>query len=133
MIDPLFDMFTTTIFSFSSVRFLNMCKPRASWPTSIDIYGKGQHAYQTGWVLRIQAGSVPFDQKFFLQMKFIIFEAIASNWLPFCLGSPLHVIRSLFGNCCLFQNAILHNKLKLGFRNFKPIFRRIQFSLVAVI
>ena len=37
MIGPLFDMFTGAMFIFSSVRFLNMCKPRTGWPTSIGI------------------------------------------------------------------------------------------------
>ena len=49
----------------------------------------------------------------------------------FTLGSPFYVISSLFSNVCLFQNAILLKMLNLGFWNFKPIFLRIQFLLVA--
>ena len=44
---------------------------------------------------------------------------------------PLHVISSLFSHFCLFQNANLRKITKLGFWNFKSIFLRIQFSLVA--
>ena len=40
MIGPLFDMFTGSMFIFSSVRFLNMCKPRTGLPTSIGILWK---------------------------------------------------------------------------------------------
>ena len=39
MIGPLFDMFTAAMF-FSSVRFLNMCKPGTGWPTWIGILWK---------------------------------------------------------------------------------------------
>ena len=46
-------------------------------------------------------------------------------------GSLLHITSSLFSQFCLFQNAILHKMLKLGFWNFNPIFLRIQFSLIA--
>ena len=42
----------------------------------------------------------------FLQMKFIIFKAVWPSRLPFYLGSPLHIISSLFSQFCLFQNAI---------------------------
>ena len=58
------------------------------------------------------------------------FKAVPSNRLAFYLASPLHVISSSFSHVCFFQNAILHKMLKLGFWNFKPIFLRIQFSLV---
>ena len=40
MIGPLFDMFTSAMFIFSSVRFLNMCKPRTGWSTSTGILRK---------------------------------------------------------------------------------------------
>ena len=50
MIGPLFDMFTGAMFIFSSVRFLNICKPRTGWPTSIGILWKlaGKSAELTG-------------------------------------------------------------------------------------
>ena len=66
-----------------------------------------------------------------LERKFIFFNDVRSSRLPFYLGSPLHVIGSFFSHFCLFQNAILRKMLKLGFTNFKTIFLRIQFSLVA--
>ena len=51
---------------------------------------------------------------------------------PIYIGNPLHIISSLFSHFCLFlQNAILHKMLKLGLWNFKLIFFRMQFSLVA--
>ena len=59
------------------------------------------------------------------------FKAVPSNRLSFYLGSPLHIISSLLSHIGLFQNPILHKMLKLGFWNFKPIFLRMQFSLVA--
>ena len=46
------------------------------------------------------------------------------------MGSPLHIISSLFRHFCLFQNAILNKMLKLEFWNFKPIFFRMQHQLV---
>ena len=40
MIGPLFDMFTSAMFIFSFVRFLNMCKPRTGLPKSIGVLRK---------------------------------------------------------------------------------------------
>ena len=40
MIVPLLDMLTGAMFIFCSVRFLNMCKPKTGWPTSIWILWK---------------------------------------------------------------------------------------------
>ena len=40
VIGPLFDMFTGVMFIFSSVKFLNMCKPRTGWLTSNGILWK---------------------------------------------------------------------------------------------
>ena len=40
IIGPPFDMFTDAMFIFSSVRFLNMCKPRTGWSTSTGILRK---------------------------------------------------------------------------------------------
>ena len=69
----------------------------------------------------------------FLANEIYYFKDCPIKHLPFYLGSPLHVISSLFDHFCLFQNAILRKILKLGFSNFKPIFLRIQFSLGATI
>ena len=119
-------MFTAAMFISSSARFLNMCKPRMGWPTSIDILWSGL-ACLPRWLGMMNAGWLgSIRSEIYLQMRFIIFKAVPSNRLPFYLGSPLHVISSLFS-----QNAILHKMSKLRFSNFKPIFLRIQFSLVA--
>ena len=140
MIGPRFGMFTAAMFIFSSVRFLNMCKPRTGWPTSTDILWSGLACLpnwlaimNTGW-----AGSI--GSEIFLQMKFIIFKAVTSNMLSFYLGSPLHVISSLFSQFCLFRNAILRKMLRLGFWNCKSFFSEFSFhwlqhffSLVLVI
>ena len=88
-----------------------------------------QHAYWAGWGCWVQAGSIPCDQKFSCKWNLSFFRAVPSNKLLFYLGSPLHIISSLFSQFWLFQNAILNKILKLLFWNFKPIFLRIQFSL----
>ena len=44
--------------------------------------------------------------------------------------STLHIISFLFSYFCLFQNAILHKMFKLVFWNFRPIFLRMEFSLI---
>ena len=79
----------------------------------------------------MQADSVPSDQRFFCQWNLPFFKAIPPNRLSLYLDSPLHKIRSLLSDFCLFQNAILHKILKLGFCNFQTIFLRMQFLLVA--
>ena len=123
MIDPLFDTFIGAMFIFYFVRFLNMCKPRAGWPILIEVLWK--------WGWRIQADLVPSDQKFSRKWNLSFFKAVPSNRLSFYLGSPLQIISFLFSHFCLFQNAILHKMVKLGFLSFKSIFLRMQFSLVA--
>ena len=125
MIGALFDMFTVVMFIFSSARFLNMCKPRASWSTSIDILWSeqaGYDEYSLAWFI---------PSEIFFQVKFSILKAVSSKRLPFYLGRPLHAVSSFFSHFCFFQNAILHKMLKLRFWNFKPVFLRIEFSLVA--
>ena len=79
------------------------------------------------------ADSIPSNQKFSCKWNSSFFKAVLSNRLSFYLGSPFHMISSLFSHFYLFQNAILHKKLKLRFCNFKPVFLRMQFSLVATI
>ena len=103
-----------------------MCKLRAGWPSSIGILWK--------W------GSKPTRLAGDGECRLTRFHPIR-NFLPnkiyhfsrlsFYLTSPLHRISFLFSHFCLLQNAILHKLLKLGFWNFKPIFLRMQFSLVA--
>ena len=79
----------------------------------------------------MQADSVPYNQKLSGKWNLSFFQTVLSNRLPFDLGISFHIISSLFSPFCLFQNAIFHKMLKLGFWNFRPIFLRIQFSLVA--
>ena len=79
----------------------------------------------------MQADSVPSNQKFSCKWNLSFFKAVPSNRLSFYLGSLLHIISSLFIHFFLFQNAILHKMLKLGFWNFKPVFLRMQFLLVS--
>ena len=79
----------------------------------------------------MQPDSVPSDQKFSCKWNLSFFKAVPSSSLSFYLGSLLHIISSLLSHFCLFQNAILHKMFKLGFWNFKPIFLRMQFLLIA--
>ena len=79
----------------------------------------------------MQADTVPYNQEFSGEWNLSFFQTVPSNRLPFDLGISFHIISSLFSPFCLFQNAILHKMLKPGFWNFRPIFLRIQFSLVA--
>ena len=83
------------------------------------------------WLGMVNAGWLgSIRSKIFLEWNLSFFKAVPSNRLSSDLGSPFHLISSVFNYLCLFQNAILHNMLKLGFWNFKPIFLRMQFSLV---
>ena len=75
-----------------------------------------------------------------LQMKFSVFKAVPPNRLPFYQGSLHHITNSLFSYFFLFQNAVLHKMLKLGFEKIKPFFWECSFhwfqyfvSLVLVI
>ena len=110
-----------------------MCKPRTGWPTSIRILRKwatkpaelaGDGECRLTWF---------HPTRNFLANEISLFSRLyhQTGCLSFYLGSPLHIISSLFSHFCLFQNAILHKMLKLGFWNFKPTFLRIQFSLAA--
>ena len=122
---------------FYFARFLNMCKPRTTlylicWADSpgLAFYGWGIVCLPS-WLAMVNVGWLnSMRPEIFLQMKFIIFMVVSLNRLPFYLGSPLHVISSLFIHFCLFQNAILHKMLKLGFWYFNLIILRMQFSLV---
>ena len=55
--------------------------------------GVGWHAYQGGWGLWIQAGSVPCDHKFSIKWNLSFFKAVPPN-----LGSLFHIISSLFSH-----------------------------------
>ena len=47
---------------------------------------------------KLQAGSVPCDQKVFWKWNLSFFKAVPPNRLPFSLCSMLHIIISLFSN-----------------------------------
>ena len=96
-------------------------------PPQFGFHESGLASLPSWW---IQADSVPFNQKFSWKLNFSFFKVVPSNRLSFYLGSPLHIINSLLSHFYLFQKAILHKMLKLGFWNFNPIFLRMYFSLV---
>ena len=73
----------------------------------------------------MQADSVPSDQKSSCKWNLLFSKAV------FSLVQPAPYNQLLTQPLSLFQNAILHKMLKLGFWNFKSIFLRMQFSLVA--
>ena len=105
MIGPVFDMFTAAMFISSSARFLNMCKPRIGWPTSIDIL----------WIHRL-ARFHPIGN--FLVNGIYLFQGCPIKQAAFLPGQPA-------------PYNYFRKMLNLGFWKFKPIFLRIQFSLVA--
>ena len=58
-------------FLFISARFLNICKPRTTFhllwragPPELAFYGSGLAFLQAGWEWWMQAGLVPYNQKF---------------------------------------------------------------------
>ena len=79
----------------------------------------------------MQTGSVPCDQKFFCKWNLSFFKAVPPNRLYFYLGRSLHRISSLISYFCLIRKAILQKNLKVRFSNFRLIYFRMQFSLVA--
>ena len=111
----LFEMFTGAMFIFSSARWLK-CKPRKGWTTSTGILWKSAN----------KLTELPGDgecrltrfnliRNFFCKENSSFFKAVPSDRLPIYLGSLLHTISSLFSHFCLFENAILHKIMKLGF------------------
>ena len=132
MIGALSDMFSSAIFIFSSMWFLNMCKPRTGLrPARLGFYGKGL-ASLTIWLGMVNAGWLGSShEKFSYKWNLWFFKVVPTNRLSFYLGSSLQIVSLWFSHFYLFQNAILHIMLKVGFRNFKSIFLRVQFSLVA--
>ena len=121
---------------FFSARFLNMHKPRTKFyllcragSPGLAFYGSGP-ARLLSWLGMVNAGSVPCDKKFPCKWNLSFFKAVPQNRLLFHLASLLNIISSSFSHFCLFQNAILHKMLRLGFWNFKPTFLRMQLSFV---
>ena len=117
------------------MRFLNVCKPRTAfhllwWAgrSILTFYGCGP-ACLLSWLGMVDAGLLgSMRSEIFLQVKFIIFQGCSTKQGAFLPGWPAPYLYSHF---CLFQNAILHKMLKLEFWNFKPIFLRMQFPMVA--
>ena len=62
----------------------------------------GWQACWAGWGWWMQADSVPSDQKFSCKWNLSFFKAVPSIRLSFYLGSPLHIISSLFSHFSLF-------------------------------
>ena len=100
-------------------------EPRLAW------YGSGI-ASLLSWLKIVNAGWLgSLRSEIFLQMKVIIFQGCPIKQAAFLPGQPAPYNQLLFRHFCLFQNAILHKMLKLGFWNFRLFFIRVQFSLVA--
>ena len=95
-----------------------------------DFMGVGYQVCRAGWGWWIQAHLVNQFRNFLAKKNLLFYKAVLSKRLSFYLESPLHVISSLFSLFCLFQTAIVHKILMLRFWNFKPIFLRMNFSLV---
>ena len=108
MIGPLFDMFTGAFFIFSSVKFLNTCKPRSAWHSAqLGFYGSGL-AGLPSWLGMVNAGWLSsIRSEIFLQMKFIIFQRCPIRQAVFLPGQPAPYNHFLFSHFSLFQNAIL--------------------------
>ena len=92
-------------------------------PPWLAFYGNGL----ASWPSMVNAGWIGSNRsKIFFQMELIILQGCSIKQ-----ATPFHIISSLFSLFCFFQNAILNNVLKLGFWNFRPIFLKKQFPLVA--
>ena len=99
-----------------------MCKPRKGWLTLIGIL----------WKWASKPTELAGDCECRLTRFHPIRNFLANDIYHFSrLSHQTGCLFNLLSQFCLFQNAILHKMLKLGFWNFKPIFLRMQFSLVA--
>ena len=103
---------------YFSRRFLNVCKPRTTlyplWqlgPPALGFYGSGLACLQG-----MLTETVLCDQKISCNWNLSFFKAVPPNRLPFYLGSPLHIISSLYGHFRSWdcpENSI--EKVKPGF------------------
>ena len=99
-----------------------MCKPKTGWLTLIGIL----------WKWASKPTKLVGDGECRLTRFHSIRNFLANDIYHFSrLSHQTGCLFNLLSHFCLFQNAILHEMMKLGFRNFKPIFLRMQFSLVA--
>ena len=116
-----FDMFTAAMFIFFC-EILNMCRPRTTFyllwwagPFGLAFYGSGP-ACLLSRLLMVNAGWLGFIQsEIFLQIKFIIFQGCSTKQAAFLPGQLVTYNQLLIHHFSLFQNAILHKMLKLGF------------------
>ena len=130
MVDLDCDMLIAAIFFFL-VRLLNMCKSG----TAFNLLWAGLPGlafYYSGllclvsWIGIMNAGWLCLMRsEISLHMIFIFFLDCTKK-AAFYLGSPLHIIRSLFSQVHFFQNAILHNFNK-AFETLSPFFSECSF------
>ena len=128
MIGPLFDMFSATIFIFSSATFLNMCKPRTGWPTSTDILWSGL-ACLPSWLGMINTGWLgSIRSEIFLQMKFVIFKAAPLNRLLFYLGTACFMYSAPYSATFTCSRMLFCMKCwSYGFEILSPFFSEFSF------
>ena len=117
MIGPLFAIFPAGVYFFSA-RYLNIRKPRR---TLYLLWRMEWHFMELASMLTELAGDVTSRLA-----RFHVIQHVLANEIYYFLrlfhqtgcflylGSPLHIISSLLCKFYLFQNAILHKKLKLG-------------------
>ena len=92
---------------FFSARILNMFNTRTTFcllwragPPGLGFYGSGPARLQS-WLEVMNVGRLgSSDQKFFWKWNLSFSDVAPPNRLPFYLGSPLHIIRSLFSFVC---------------------------------
>ena len=68
---------------------------------------------------KLQAGSIPYDQKFFCKWNLSFFKAVPPNRLPFNLGSMLHITSSLFFQLDRKSETWFFTFLNVCFLNWK--------------
>ena len=112
-----------------SVRFLNMCKRRATFyllwqagPHGLAFYGKGLTCLPRWFVLANTGCVGSLRSDIFLQIRFIIFQDCPTKQAAFSPEQLAPSNQLLIQPTLLFQSVILHKMLKLGFWNFKLIF-----------
>ena len=116
-----------TCLCFFCARFLNICRPCT---TLYLIWWVGLPELRLyGWWK--QTLSVPCVRKFSRKWCLSVFQAVPLNGLSHLPDQPALYNQLLIQSLFLAPDAILHKMLKLGFWNFKPIFLRMQFLLVA--
>ena len=123
---------------FFSARFLNMCKVRTPlylwWagPPRLGFYGCGP-AWLQSWLGMVNVdGLGSMRSEICLKIKFFIFQVCPTKQAAILPGQHAPYNQLLI-QLCLFQNVISHKMLKFVSWNSKPIFLRMQFSLVATL